>query len=351
MIIKTGKHNSICFEKENFLLLNRYLKKNRFSKIFILADTNTFLNCYPLLAQNCEALQHAEIIEIEPGEENKSIENCMGIWQTLTEAQADKQALLLNLGGGVVCDLGGFAASTYKRGISFIHVPTSLMAMADASVGGKCGIDFMGIKNNIGSIIQPDAVFIQPVFLNTLPQRHLKNGLAEIIKMAFISDAGLQTILLDKKTRLDNIIKTSVIRKWEIVKKDPLDKNIRQSLNFGHTFGHAIESALLLSKKELLHGEAIAIGMLLEGHISLQLKLITKNHFQKLQNMIVPYYGMPKFNQAELKKVQNFMLQDKKNKDSEIRMSLIEGIAGCRIQTTVTRNQINCALEFYRSIQ
>lgn len=335
------------FENENFDTLNSYLQKNKFSKIIVLTDSNTLENCYPILARCCSALKDSEIIEIEPGEKNKSIDSCIAIWQTLTDYNADKNTLLINLGGGVVCDLGGFVASAFKRGISFIHIPTSLLAMADASVGGKCGIDFMGIKNQIGSVTQPDAVFIHPIFLNTLSNKHLKNGLAEIIKIAFVSDQTLQQQLASQKTPLEEIIKTSVELKWKIVKKDPFDKNIRQALNFGHTIGHALESAMLGSKKELLHGEAVAIGMIIEAYIALKKKLIPLKQFNCLKNLIVPYFVLPKLNAKEVKEISRFLKHDKKNKDSLIYMSLIESYAGCKIKTPVNTQQIDEAIQYY----
>jgi 3-dehydroquinate synthase len=345
------KNNGIYFEEESFLQLNRFLKKNTFSRFIILADSHTLSHCYPIVVNGCPCLKEAHLIEIEPGEQHKNLNTCISIWQTLTELKADKQTLLINLGGGVICDIGGFVASTYKRGIPFIHLPTSLLAMADASVGGKCGVDFEGVKNHIGTITQPNSIFIQPAFLNTLPHRHLKNGLAEIIKIAFIADEKLQKQLLLKKAMLDDIIVKSVALKNRIVSKDPFDKGIRQSLNFGHTIGHAIESALLGTRKELLHGEAIAIGMLLESFIAVERKLIIKSHFDTICQMIVSFYPTPAFSKSDMKKMMNFMLHDKKNNNSSVLMSLPKGKASCSIKTSVNMNTIESAFDFYKTIR
>ena len=345
------KSSGIYFEDENFPNLNVFLKKNKFSSIIVLADSHTLKHCYPILFNACEALQKAELIEIEPGEENKTINTCISVWNTLTELNTDKKTLLINVGGGVICDLGGFIASTFKRGIKFIHIPTSLMAMADASVGGKCGIDFGGIKNHIGTITQPNGVFIHSSFLNTLPNQHLKNGMAEIIKIAFIADESLQKQLALKTTMLHDLIKKSVQLKYQIVKKDQFDQGIRQSLNFGHTAGHAIESVLLGTKKELLHGEAVAIGMIIESFLAQQMKLITAKHFKTISGMILPNYPLPALTKKDINAIIQFMGHDKKNESALILMSLPQGKASCRIKTPVNTEDIRKAFDYYNTLR
>lgn len=348
--ISITKDSIIYFENDSFSQLNSYLKQNAFSKLFVIVDNHTFEYCYPLLAENCLPVQNAEIIELESGEQNKNLDTTLLVWQTLSELKADKNALIINLGGGVISDLGGFIASIYKRGISFIHIPTTLLAMADASVGGKNGVDLGNIKNQLGTITQPNAVIIYPPFLNTLDSRHLKNGMAEVIKMALIADKKLMADISAKKKNLDEIIHTSVSLKAAIVKKDPLDKGIRKILNFGHTIGHAIESTLLGTKQELLHGEAIAIGMIIEAFISFDLKLISKNELAKVIDLIKPHYKLLKFTKAQYKFILNYIQHDKKNTNNSVRMSLINGLGSCTYNLEVNQTQIDNALNHYTKL-
>ncbi len=350
MATTTLNKSNIFFEPDSFSNLNSYLKKNKFSKIFILVDNNTFADCYPILAESCPLLHTAEIIEVESGEQNKTLNTCSEIWEGLSEINADKNSLLINLGGGVITDLGGFIASIYKRGISFIHIPTTLLAMADASIGGKCGVDLGNIKNQLGTITQADAVFIYTPFLGTLDTRHLKNGMAEVVKMALIADKKLITDLHNGKKQLEEIITKSVALKTAIVKKDPFDKGIRKTLNFGHTIGHAIEGSLLATKNELLHGEAIAIGMIIESFIALDKKLISKSDLTIIINLIKPNYELLKFNKSQYKSILELIQHDKKNKNTIIRMSLLKGLGSCIFDQEVSLVQIEKAFVNYTTL-
>lgn len=341
---------TIYFEGDNFLNLNRFLKNNTFTKIFILVDNNTLEFCYPILLESCPTLKSSEIIEVESGEQNKTLNTCSEIWAGLSELNADKHSLIINLGGGVICDLGGFIASIFKRGIPFIHIPTTLLAMADASVGGKCGVDLGNIKNQLGTITQPNAIFIYSTFLGTLTTKQLRNGMAEIIKIALIADKKLIADLQTSNKKLEEIIKKSVKLKATIVKKDPFDKGIRNCLNFGHTIGHAVESALLGTKKEVLHGEAVVIGMIIESLIALNKKLISNNEFAVIIRLLKPNYDLIWFNKTQLKSILNFILHDKKNKNSVIRMSLENGLGACAINEEVNINQINKAFISYHKL-
>jgi len=348
----TQKHKGapVYFETSLFKKLNAFLKKEKYSRLIVLADENTITNCYPPLAQNCLAIQKADILEIEAGENFKTLDTCKELWETLSEAQVDKNTLLINLGGGVLTDLGGFVASVYKRGVDFIHIPTTLLAMADASIGGKCGVDLNSIKNSLGTITEPKAVFINTAFLNTLPQRHLANGIAEIIKMAFIADATMIKSLFGKNTLIEPLIKKSVAHKLKIVAKDPTDKGVRKILNFGHTIGHAIESYLLGTKDELLHGEAIAIGMFIESLIAFDKKMIKDLELQTIIELIKPNYDVLEFTLDEQKKIIEFMQHDKKNKNNTIRMSLITKLGSCKFDVEVTLAQIQKAFKTYHTI-
>ncbi len=328
--------------------LTVFLQKNKYSSYFILCDENTLQHCLPTLILNCKLLKDCEIIEIESGEANKSIEIVANCWQTLLENNADKNALLINLGGGVVSDLGGFIASTYKRGIDFINIPTTLLAMADASVGGKTGIDFGGLKNSIGTITLPKAVFIYPNFLNTLSPRHINNGLAEVYKIALISNKLFWNRLKTDTNALQLITK-SVELKNKIVIKDPLDKGIRKSLNFGHTVGHAVEAFFINTKNELLHGEAIIIGMLIESHISLQKKLITKLEFNDVVKVLGLSFSIAKQLNLQSHTLLEFIKQDKKNSNTTLKFALVNSIGNCKIDVAVTESQLNKAIQFFNT--
>ena len=226
-----------------------------YSKVAILVDENTKRDCLFKLPQ----IENALIIEIKSGEEYKNISTCNFIWEQLTINNFDRNALLINLGGGVIGDIGGFCAATYKRGLKFIHIPTTLLSMVDASVGGKVGIDFKGFKNQIGIFNNPNAVLIYPKFLETLDENELKSGFAEVVKHALILDDSLWLKLKNTPfTDLDweYIIYTSVQIKNKIVLADPFEKGERKKLNFGHTFGHAIESYYLEKGTPISHGEA-----------------------------------------------------------------------------------------------
>ena len=239
------------------------LNVKSYSKVAILVDENTKKECLYKLPN----LEEPIIIEIPSGERNKNITTCNLIWEELTNNKFDRDSILINLGGGVIGDIGGFCASTYKRGIDFIHIPTTLLAMADGSIGGKLAIDFNNLKNQIGLFTNPKSVIIDPDFLDTLPEDQLISGFAEIVKHALISDKNLwETIKATpfKKLAWEEIITISAELKNRIILNDPKEKGERKKLNFGHTFGHAIESYYLEKGAPILHGEGIFMGMILE---------------------------------------------------------------------------------------
>ncbi len=332
--------------------LSAVLKKQKHSQYFILCDENTLKHCLPVLISKCKTLNKAEIIEIESGESSKNIVVCSQIWQTLIDFNADKNSLIINLGGGVVSDLGGFIAATYKRGIDFINIPTSLLAMADAGVGGKTGIDFAGVKNSIGTITQPHGVFVYPDFLKTLSQKHFNNGLAEIYKIALVSDKTFWKKLSAQNEfkNSEEIIQKSIHLKNTIVKKDPYEKNIRKALNFGHTIGHAIEAVLLGTKHELLHGEAILVGIICESMISARKKLISKIECLNILNIILDRFTFSPILPAFFNPILNAVQNDKKNNKGNINCVLLNGIGKYKINVDVSAKQIEESLEFYNSI-
>ncbi len=341
---------TIYIGEKVFKDLSSFLKKQKYSNCFILCDENTFKHCLPGLIIQCKELKDAEIFEIESGENSKSLQLCSQLWETLLSYNADKNALIINLGGGVVSDLGGFVASVYKRGIDFINIPTSLLAMADASVGGKTGIDFSGLKNSIGTITQPKGVFIFPEFLETLPKRHIANGMAEIYKMALISDKVLWKKLQSAKILDNTFITRSVLLKNNFVKKDPLDKGVRKALNFGHTVGHAIESVLLASEVDILHGEAVLAGMICESKISLKKKLISKKEFDEIVNTLTQKFTFAPLPALLFGEMVKATVNDKKNTKLQIQSALLNGIGKNKINVAVTPMEILESLEFYNSI-
>jgi len=304
-----------------------------YSKVAILVDENTKRDCLFKLPQ----IENALIIEIKSGEEYKNISTCNFIWEQLTINNFDRNALLINLGGGVIGDIGGFCAATYKRGLEFIHIPTTLLSMVDASVGGKVGIDFKGFKNQIGIFNNPNAVLIYPKFLETLDENELKSGFAEVVKHALILDDSLWLKLKNTPfTDLDweDIIDASVQIKNKIVLADPFEKGERKKLNFGHTFGHAIESYYLEKRTPISHGEAVFMGMILETKIS-DLSETEKNEIKNyvLSNFSLPY--TPK--KSHLHK---FLLNDKKNQNEKINFTLLSGIGNCSIDNLFSINEL-----------
>ena len=333
--------------------LDLFIKKQNYSAYFIICDSNTLNYCMSDLILACKVLRDAEIIEIEPGEQSKELEVAGHIWQTLTDFAADKKSLVVNLGGGVVSDIGGFAASTFKRGIDFINVPTSLLSMADASVGGKTGINFSGIKNQIGTITQPKAVFINTGFLKTLPFDHLISGFAEIIKIALISDKSffskLSQLLIENSFSDSEIIKQAVQLKSSIVNKDPDEKGLRKILNFGHTIGHAVESLFLEKSEPLLHGEAIAIGMAIESYLCLLLKRITKAEFEKIISCLKLNFHFPEIEEQDQAAFFEFFKQDKKHLKNAYLLALLKGIGKCDFNVKVSLAQVQKALYFYNT--
>jgi 3-dehydroquinate synthase len=301
--------------------------------VAILVDENTIRDCLYKLPNIKDQL----IIEIPSGEKNKNIETCSLIWEKLTTHAFDRNSILINLGGGVIGDIGGFCASTYKRGIDFINIPTTLFAMADASIGGKLAVDFKNLKNQIGLFINPTSVIIEPSFLETLPEAELISGFAEIVKHALISDKSLWKTIIDTPfhdLKWKDMIQLSVELKNKITRNDPKENNERKKLNFGHTFGHAIESYYLDKGTPILHGEAIFMGIILEAEIS-NLSNTEKN---EIKHYILSNFGLPYTPSKE--KISIFLKNDKKNKEKKINFSLLKGIGDCTIDNLFSENEL-----------
>ncbi len=340
--------NDACYKP-----LNKHIKEKNFSKIFVLVDENTHQHCLPYFLEKLETNSVVEIIEIESGEINKTIDTCVGVWNTLSDLDADRKSLLINIGGGVITDLGGFVACTFKRGIAYINVPTTLLSMVDASVGGKTGVDLGHLKNQIGVISNPNLVLIDTIYLNTLPQNQMRSGLAEMLKHGLISDEiywdkfkDLSKLTLND---LDILIYESVLIKKNVVENDPFEDNLRKTLNFGHTLGHAIESYFLSNPKKttLLHGEAIIVGMILACYISTELTGFPKQTTIDIKNLFVNYYGKVDISEDEHPTIIELLKYDKKNNHGNINFVLLESIGNPKIDCLVDDKIIVEAFRFY----
>ena len=292
------------------------------------------------------------VITVKHGEENKNLQTCELIWSAMTEAQLDRHALMINLGGGVIGDMGGFCAATYKRGIDFIQIPTTLLSQVDASVGGKLGIDFQGFKNHLGVFTLPNAVLIDPIFLETLSEREKRSGFAEILKHCLIQDVNKWNEIRGKDLAdqdLPDLIAHSVEIKKKVVEQDPTEKGLRKILNFGHTLGHAIETFFLpQGKKRLFHGEAIATGMVCESYIAYTRGLIDERTLEQIEEFIFSIYGKVDIDAADFDTIIGLTLQDKKNKGKDVRFSLINAAGSCLYDIVVTKNEMKKALEYYK---
>ena len=340
------------FFENSIQQLGNFITNGNYSKILFLVDTNTGEHCLPVIKAALPNLTEFDIIEIDPGEENKNIDFCIGIWKMMLDFKADRNSLLINLGGGVITDIGGFAASTFKRGIDFVQVPTTLLSQVDASVGGKTGIDMDQVKNVIGTFTQPKAVFVEPEFLKTLSRREVVSGFAEIIKHGLIYDAdlfkSLQKIQPEEVTA--DVIYRSIEIKNEVVTADPYEKGLRKILNFGHTIGHAIESySLKHDKNPLLHGEAIAIGFICESFLSVKYNGLSELELKAIQDCIISYY--PKYRlKAPFEKLLSIMQNDKKNEGGKINFSLLKSIGQCGIDSFCSENDIRESIEYYKAL-
>jgi len=347
--------SEVAFSAKGYERLHELLTEKRYSKIFVIVDTNTHELCLPAFLGMLQTTLDIEIIEIPEGETNKNIETCSGVWSALSELEADRKAIILNLGGGVVTDLGGFIACTFKRGIDFINIPTSLLAMVDASVGGKTGVDLGSLKNQIGVISEPLLVLIDVLFLDTLSAKELRSGLAEMYKHGLIADkrywdalAELSELNIDD---LEGLIYDSVIIKNTIVLEDQRELGVRKTLNFGHTLGHAIESYLLThaTKQRLLHGEAIAIGMVLESYLSRKRNALPQAELEYIAQVFTKMYEETEFTTEDITAIIDLMKHDKKNDYGRINFVLLNKIGSATYDEQVDNSDIMEAFNFYKA--
>ncbi len=321
---------------------------SEFSKVAVIVDENSLKHCYPQIKEH---LPKHYCIQIKSGEEHKNLNTCIEIWQKLTELKFDRKSAVVNLGGGVVGDMGGFCAATYKRGMKFWQIPTTILAQVDASIGGKLGIDFETYKNHIGLFQNPEKVILYPGFVSTLPEREIKSGYAEVIKHALINDSKEWEIISKLNIHEADwfeIIKQSYAVKKHVVEKDPKELGIRKLLNFGHTIGHAVESYLIEdSKRKILHGEAVAMGIVCEAYLSYKKSTLSNDSFQEINNYIQKLYPKVSLSKNEISQLYPIMLQDKKNENEKISFILLKEIGQASYNNYLNWDEIVESIEFY----
>ena len=328
--------------------VSSFLSNSSYSSICVLLDEHTEADCYPVIAKS---LPEHKIIRVLSGEENKNINTCSLIWQQLTEFTMDRHGLLIVLGGGVLGDMGGFCAATYKRGIDFLLMPTTLLAQVDASVGGKLGIDFQHYKNHIGLFQEPASTIICTEFLKTLPEREQRSGFAEIIKHCLISDKAMWKIVRSKSLPLQDLqrlVQHSVEFKWSVVEKDPREKGLRKVLNFGHTIGHSVEGHSLKQGNRIFHGEAIAVGMICESYLAHKKGMIDTESLEQITEYLIRIFGKVELPE-DLRPILEGVIQDKKNKGSRVLMALIKGIGQAVWDVEINNEEIKASLLYYAS--
>lgn len=330
--------------------LDLFFKDHYYSNVCIIVDENTRQHCYPKISKH---IPSHHIIEIKSGEEKKNLETCQIIWNELTINAVDRKSLVVNLGGGVIGDMGGFCAATYKRGIDFINIPTTLLAQVDASIGGKLGIDFQNFKNHIGVFQNPLKVFLDTSFFETLDPAELRSGYAEIIKHCLIQDHEMFEKIVDtpyNQLDLFELTRHSVDIKNKVVQEDPNEKGLRKILNFGHTIGHAIESYFLdQPNKKLLHGEAIAIGMICEAYLSTKKLGMTEDELDEVTRYILRIYGSKVIDTNVIEAIIQRTKQDKKNEGGKIKCSLLNKIGVCAFNIDIDRDDIKASIAYFNS--
>ena len=343
--------STVWFNQDAYHALNELLGQGRYSMVVVLSDTHTAEFCQPKFLSLLETEAPVELIEIESGEEMKTVQTCLEVWHALTEIGADRKCLLVNLGGGVITDLGGFIASAYKRGVDFINVPTTLLGMVDAGIGGKNGVDIGPLKNQVGTITSPKLVLIDTEFLQTLPEKEIRSGWAEMLKHGLIADRGYWDSLCKAGglggDDLDDLIARSVEIKSEIVTRDPTENGMRKALNFGHTLGHAIESRFLSQGKPILHGEAVAAGMVMEAYLSMEKGLLEPSEYGRVKKTIISAFGVIEFAPDDVTSILGLLVHDKKNEHGRRLFALLAGIGAPALDIEATNDLIISAFDDY----
>jgi 3-dehydroquinate synthase len=342
--------DNLVFAADPSAPLKAFLQTKKYSRISVLTDENTLKHCYPLLLSD---LPEHKVISISSGEEHKNINTCVTIWDQLTMQALDRHSVLVVLGGGVLGDMGGFCAATFKRGIDFILIPTTLLSQVDASIGGKLGVDFNHFKNHIGVFQTPALTILHSGFLKTLSQREKRSGFAEIVKHCLISDKAMWDVIRSKRfddQDWDSLIRHSVSFKEKVVTEDPREKGLRKILNMGHTIGHAIETFLLNSGNKVLHGEAIAAGLITESWLSQQRGFLSTDDFTHIKDFILSVYGKIEIAQQNDSAIAALTLQDKKNEGDKVLSVLLNGVGKATWDNEITKEEVKAALAIYRSL-
>lgn len=354
-LMMAGIH-PIFLETDALDRLQHWLEHEGYGKqCFVLGDENTLDHCLPELHAHVPHLLEAENIQVRPGEQSKDLDVCRAIWGHLAERAAGRDAVLIALGGGVITDLGGFVAATYKRGISCILVPTTVMGMMDASIGGKTAIDLQGVKNLIGVYSDPVSVHIHPPFLRTLGKREVLSGVAEMIKHGLVRDAdhwnAVRRAQLHDLSELAPLIRRSAAIKAEVVTEDPREQGQRKLLNFGHTIGHAMEAFALEGRDgSLLHGEAVAMGMVCATWLSCHLGLLDRDRMNAVQEHLLGLFPIIPLQATDNIRLLELMRNDKKNVNGGFRFTLLTGIGSAQVDVPVTAAEAAEAIENYRAL-
>lgn len=336
----------------DFSPLNDLIRSKQYTKVVVLVDENTAVHCLPILKKELQAT--FETIQIPAGESHKNIQTCQLIWTQMMQLKLSRKALCINLGGGVIGDMGGFCASTFKRGMDFVQIPTTLLSQVDASIGGKLGIDFMQVKNSIGVFNNPQMVVVNPDFLKTLSKAEIRSGFAEIIKHSLIADVKewqrIQGMKVLEEIDWTSLIEPSLQIKKQVVETDPFEQGLRKALNFGHTIGHALEGYALETEQALLHGEAIAIGMVCEAYLS---HINNQLSEKELMDIVAFFKHTYDYWAIPLEAFDAFialMRNDKKNKGNEINFTFIPKVGTVKVNQTADEEQIRQSFYFYNEM-
>ncbi|WP_185860844.1 3-dehydroquinate synthase [Blattabacterium cuenoti] len=342
----------IYFNDVAYNMLKNYLlhKVDSIKNIFILVDDITFTHCLPILFHHINFLKKSNLIKIKSGEKEKNIYTCVKICKNLEKFKANRKSLILNLGGGVITDIGGFVASIFKRGIRFINIPTTLLGMVDAAIGYKTGVNLDSIKNEIGTFYVPEFLIIDPIFLKTLPKKEIFSGMAEMFKHGLIADKNfwkkmnqIQIDIIKNENEWSQLIHKSILIKQKIVDKDPKEKGLRKILNFGHTIGHALESYFMDINK-MIHGIAVIMGMIYESWISYKINGLSISDYKEIRSTLYKLYTIENhknhISNLEINKLLLIMEHDKKNEKNKIQFSLLKEIGKCSYNCQVSSSLI-----------
>ena len=333
---------------------SEFLKSYVNRKKVIIVDENTHEHCLSYLITTFEDLSDAEVILLPEGEENKQMTIAYGVWEALTDYAVSRNDLIINLGGGMITDLGGFIASCYKRGCDFINIPTSLLGMVDASIGGKTGINLGHFKNQIGVFSNPKAVFIDSIFLTTLPDEEMKSGYAEMLKHGLISNHDLFFEIVEQLENFRELnlefLSVSLSIKNEVVKNDPHEKGLRKILNFGHTIGHVLEGHYMESLN-LSHGHAVAVGMVMEAFLSVKEGKLVKEEYDKIEVNILKHFSVPNFSDGDIKSMTEMLINDKKNDSGAIKCCLLSAIGKCSFDNIIPEVRFTETFMHFKNLQ